>query len=155
MKLPGAATHRTEDEVALNDDSRRTQMQRNAISQELARAAVEMARPLIEQAMRDKRFGDSGFLHVVVMDPKRAPREAPFEDSILYEHSFGDRSKWDADYAAFAREKAKASWRSRADNEKGGVCVDGIVVGTSGAFECFDQAYAGVVAMCLRALAGN
>ena len=123
------------------------------IDASLARRAVAMALPLIECAMRDPRFGDSGFLHVVVMDPDANGEETPFEQAILYEHSVGDRAKWDADYAAFARGKARESWTTRADNPKGAVCVDGIVVGASGAFEPYDQAYAGTVAMCLRALA--
>jgi hypothetical protein len=124
-----------------------------AIDRGLAERAVAMALPLIETAMRDPSFGDSGFLHIVVMDPDASAGERPFEQSILHEHSVGDRSKWDADYAAFARGKARESWTRRADNPKGAVCVDGIVVGASGAFEPFDQAYAGAVAMCLRALA--
>jgi hypothetical protein len=123
-------------------------------TREHARRAVEMARPLIEQAMLDKQFGDSGFLHVVVMDPSRNPDGCAFPDAILHEESFGDRASWDADYAGFARAKAETSWITRADNPKGAVCVDGIVVGASGAFERFDQAYAGAIAMCLRAVAG-
>ncbi len=118
----------------------------------LAERAVEMAAPLIEAAMRDERFGDSGFLHVVVIDPA-ASGDSDFASALLHERSFGgDRSTWDADYAAYARGKARASWEARADNPKGAVCVDGLVVGASGAFEPFDQAYAGAVAMCLRAL---
>jgi hypothetical protein len=126
--------------------------QLHGIDAALAARAVAMALPLVEAAMRDPYYGDSGFLHLVVMDPDAHPGETPFEDAILHEHSVGDRSKWDADYAAYARGKARASWEARADNPKGAVCVDGIVVGASGAFEPFDQAYAGTVAMCLRAL---
>ena len=120
----------------------------------LAAKAVDLATPLIENAMRDRRFGDGGFLHVVVMDPARGPREARFEDAILHERSFGgDRAHWDADYAMYARRKAEQSWREARDNPQGAVCVEGFVVGASGAFEPFDQAYAGTVAMWLRALA--
>ncbi|HET7546338.1 MAG TPA: hypothetical protein VFJ86_01150 [Usitatibacter sp.] len=119
----------------------------------LAARAVAMALPLIERAMRDPSFGDSGFLHIVVMDPQAVPSETAFEDAILHEHSVGDRAKWDADYAMYARGKARESWTTGADNPKGAVCLDGLVVGASGAFEPFDQAYAGTVAMCLRALA--
>lgn len=124
-----------------------------AIDAALARRAVAMALPLIEAAMRDPSFGDSGFLHIVVMDPRASPGQAAFEDAILHEHSLGDRARWDADYAMYARGKARESWTTQADDPKGAVCVDGIVVGASGAFEPFDQAYAGTVAMCLRALA--
>lgn len=125
-----------------------------ALDREIAAHAIELARPLIEQAMLDKQYGDSGFLHVVIVDPSKSAQERSIDDAILYEASFGgDRSTWDADYRAFALAKAETSWITQADNPKGGVCVDGIVVGASGAFERFDQAYAGVVAMCLRALA--
>ncbi|HSN20668.1 MAG TPA: hypothetical protein VLS49_08320 [Usitatibacter sp.] len=127
--------------------------QESGIDRALAERAVAMALPLVHEAMRDPYFGDSGFLHIVVMDPDARPGQSPFEQAILHEHSVGDRSKWDADYAAFARGKARESWTRRADNPKGAVCLDGIVVGASGAFEPFDQAYAGTVAMCLRALA--
>lgn len=130
----------------------RARAQGRGIDPRLAARAVALASPLIESAMKEPRYGDSGFLHVVVLDPAARPGDTALEDAILYEFSFGDRSRWDADYAAFARGKAEAAWRSGADNPKGAVCLDGIVVGASGAFECFDRAYAGVVAQCLRAL---
>jgi hypothetical protein len=127
-----------------------------AIDRQVAAHATELARPLIERAMLDKQYGDSGFLHVVIVDPSRSAHDGPLEEAILHEASFGgDRSTWDADYRAFALAKAETSWITQADNPKGAVCVDGIVVGASGAFERFDQAYAGVVAMCLRALANH
>jgi hypothetical protein len=136
--------------IALQDRARTE----SRIDREMARQAVALALPLIENAMREPRYGDSGFLHIVVMDPLRnAASGVAFVDAVLHEHSVGDRAKWDADYAWYARGKAEQSWRSLADNPKGAVCVQGIVVGVSGAFECFDQAYAGVVAHCLRALA--
>lgn len=125
----------------------------SAIDAALAARALAMALPLIREAMRDPSFGDSGFLHIVVMDPEARPDGSSFEDAILHEHSVGDRAQWDADYAMYARGKARESWTAQADNPKGAVWVDGIVVGASGAFEPFDQAYAGTVAMCLRALA--
>ena len=131
----------------------RARAESRGIDRRLAAKAVELAIPLIENAMKEPRYGDSGFLHVVVLDPAARPGRDSLEDAILYEHSFGDRARWDADYAAYARGKAEAAWRSGADNPKGAVCLDGIVVGVSGAFECFDRAYAGVVAQCLRALA--
>jgi hypothetical protein len=123
------------------------------VDSRLAERALAAASPLIENAMRDASFGDSGFLHVVVLDPARAPGECALEEAILHERSFGDRAKWDADYAFYARAKAERAWREGRDNPSGAVCLDGIVVGASGAFEPFDQAYAGAVAMWLRALA--
>jgi len=140
------------------------------VDRDLAAEAVAMALPLLEAAMRHPEYGDSGFLHIVVMNPAATVAETPFEDAILYEHSIGDRARWDADYAAFARAKARLSWRFQEDSAVvinlrphalreddtllwGSVWLDGIVVGVSGAFPCFDEAYSGIVAMCLRALA--
>jgi hypothetical protein len=128
-------------------------VQSRTFDRDTARTAVELVLPLIEAAMREPRYGDSGFLHIVVMDPERTPDNVgSFEDAILYEHSVGDRAKWDADYAWYARGKTERSWRDRADNPKGAACVDGIVVGCSGAFEPFDCAYAAAVAHSARAL---
>lgn len=136
--------------VALRDPAR---PERREPDRERARTAISLALPLIENAMREPRYGDSGFLHIVVMDPARTPQGgADFEEAILHEHSVGDRATWDADYARYAREKAERSWRTGADNPKGAVWLEGYVVGASGAFECFDRAYAGTVAQLMRAL---
>jgi hypothetical protein len=135
-----------------------------------AQAAVEMSLPTIEQAMTRKEVGESGFLHIVVMDPGLTPAHCSFEEAIVYEYSVGDRSRWDADYANFARAKARVAWRGGADShtiqelrphlltEKdtllwGSVVIDGIVVGVSGANPWYDEAFAGMVAVCLRAIA--
>uniref|UniRef100_C6BLV3 Uncharacterized protein n=2 Tax=Ralstonia pickettii TaxID=329 RepID=C6BLV3_RALP1 len=135
------------------------------------RRAVEMAMPLITQAMaRPQEVGDSGFLHIVVMDPARSPGDGPFEDAVLCEYSVGDRSRWDADYAAYARAKARLAWqhgmsthalqtlrphvlRASDTNLWGSAVLDGIVVGVSGALPFYDEAFAHVVAACLRAIA--
>jgi hypothetical protein len=120
--------------------------------------------------MQHKEVGESGFLYIVVMDPVRTPDNASFEEAILYEHAVGDREKWDADYAGFARAKAKLAWRTGLDSHLvqelrpqllragdtvlwGSAVVDGIVVGVSGANPWYDEAFAGTVAMCLRAIA--
>ena len=137
---------------------------------EAARTAVEMALPMIEPAMRMERVCGSGFLHLVVMDPAIGPEHATFEEAVLFEHSIGDRSRWDADYGAFARAKARLSWLHRADSHRlqaerphllregdsllwGGVHLDGITVGVSGAEAWWDEAFALAVAGNLRALA--
>lgn len=134
-----------------------------------ARKAVDMVLPLIDAAMKDSAVGESGFLHIVIMDPALAWGAAPFEQSILLEHSVGDRQRWDADYARFARDKARVCWRTGRDGHSvrvvsphllkgrdcgvwGGVCVDGIVVGVSGANPWYDEAFAGCVAHCLKAV---
>lgn len=140
------------------------------IDRAAAEIAVNMSLPLIHEAMKRKEVGESGFLYIVVMDPLLGPTNSSFEEAILYEHAVGDREKWDADYAAFARAKARVAWRTGMDGHMvqelrpqmltardtvlwGSVVVDGIVVSCSGANAWYDEAFAGTVAMCLRALA--
>ncbi|HEU4622406.1 MAG TPA: hypothetical protein VFS42_09285 [Burkholderiaceae bacterium] len=136
-----------------------------------ARRAVQLALPLLEQAVRNQDLGQSGVLHVVVMDPALTPLNSTFEHAILYEHSVGTpRDQWDADYAEFARAKASVSWHTGLDSHAvrfaepyrlragdttlwGSVALDGIIVGVSGAEPAFDEAIAGTIAMFLRALA--
>jgi hypothetical protein len=104
------------------------------------------------------------------MDPGLSRGEILFGDAVLAEHAVGDRTKWDADYASFARAKARVSWTSgRGSHEVqalrthalrhgdsvlwGSVCLDGIVVGVSGAFPWWDEAFATAIAANLRAIA--
>ncbi len=134
-----------------------------------ARAALEMALPMIERAVPDKQVCGSGFLYLVIMNPGLRPGDASFEDAILLEHAIGDRSRWDADYAAFARAKARLSWLHGADSHRlqhecahllregdgllwGSVWLNGIVVASSGAHMYFDEAFAMVIAANLRAI---
>lgn len=134
-----------------------------------ARRAVDMALPLILQAMQDTRVGDSGFLYLVIMHPLSHPLHHDFKDSILYEHSVGDPQSWDADYGEFARAKALLHWRTGLNSHLvqerhphllqtgdtslwGSACVDGIVVGASGTHPWFDEAFAGIVAYCFKAI---
>ncbi|HEV7914282.1 MAG TPA: hypothetical protein VGP22_10970, partial [Albitalea sp.] len=77
-----------------------------------ARQAIALALPMIEAAMKDPQVCGSGFLYIVVMDPGLHPGEANFADAVLVEHAIGDRTQWDADYAGFARGKARLSWHS-------------------------------------------
>ncbi|NTV09384.1 MAG: hypothetical protein HGA47_01245 [Zoogloea sp.] len=140
------------------------------VNRQTVRRAVELAMPMLEAAMGDPHIVGSGFLHIVVMDPGISPAEAAFEEAILFEQSLGDRQRWDADYAGFARAKARLSWSLGMDSHRvqsglahllrkgdtllsGSVWLDGIVVGVSGAFPWFDEAIAGTIAMWLRALA--
>lgn len=135
-----------------------------------AARAVELLRPLLEQAVRTHLFGESGALHVVMMDPGARPGARRFEDAILYEASFGDRERWDWDYARAARAKARLAWETGRDGAavqalaphllrrgdtrlEGGVWIDGIAVGVSGARGWFDEALGGAVALMLRAIA--
>jgi hypothetical protein len=140
------------------------------IDRNAAKKAIGMSLPLIHEAMKLKEVGESGFLYIVVMDPLRTPATSSFEEAVLYEHAVGDREKWDADYAGFARAKAQVAWRTGLDGHVvqelkphllitrdtvlwGSIAMDGIVVGVSGANPWYDEAFAGTVAMCLRAAA--
>lgn len=140
------------------------------IDRHAAERAITLAMPMIDAAMQLKEVGESGFLYIVVMDPLLTPANSSFEEAILHEHAVGDREKWDADYGAFARAKARVAWRTGLDGHMvqelkphlltardtvlwGSVVVDGIVVSVSGANPWYDEAFAGTVAMCLRALA--
>lgn len=140
------------------------------VNREAAERAVALAAPMIEQAMLDRSVVGSGFLYVVVMDPGLPSGAAAFEEAILYEHAFGDRARWEADYAAFARAKARLAWATGKDSQTmqdelphllrtgdtllgGGICLDGIVVAASGAFPWFDEMFAGAIALGLRAIA--
>lgn len=139
------------------------------VTADTASYAVDLIAPMIEMARRDPRIVGSGFLYLVVMDPGLSPSEAEFEQAILHERSFGDEAGWDADYRRFARDKARLSWLRGADAHLlqslsphrlregdsllwGSVCIDGIVVGASGAFPCFDEMFAGAVALAVKAL---
>ena len=135
-----------------------------------ARRAIAMTLPMIESAMLDREVCGSGFLYIVVMDPGLTPRDADFSDAVLVEHAVGDRTQWDADYAGFARAKAKLSWTHKMGSHEvqasrthvlrrgdsvlwGSVWLDGIVVGVSGAHPWYDEAFAIAVAGNLRAIA--
>jgi hypothetical protein len=141
------------------------------IDRNAAQKAIDLALPMISGAMQSKQAGAGGFLYVIVMDPLLTPATSSFEEAVLHEQPvFGDRQDWDADYAAFARAKARVAWRTGLDGHVvqelrpqlltardtvlwGSVVVDGIVVSASGADPWYDEAFAGSVAMILRALA--
>jgi len=73
--------------------------------------AVELVLPAIE-GMFERGIAKRKDLHIVVMDPTKDRGQGNFEDSILFEHSFGDPERWESDYAAIARSKALQTWRS-------------------------------------------
>ena len=140
------------------------------IDQAAARQAVQLVLPMIEAAMQSREAGESGFLYIVIMRPGSRPAVDIFEDAILLEHAVGDRALWDADYAAFARAKARVSWRTGRDAHLvatvaphwlapgdtvlwGAVARDGLVIGVSGADPWYDEVFAGAIALCLQGLA--
>lgn len=136
----------------------------------MARRAIDMALPMIEQALRDPSVSGEGVLSIVVMDPASAPGICGFDEAVLLEHAVGDPQRWGADYAGFARAKARLSWITGLDASAvqalrphvlrqgdtvlwGSVCLDGVVVGVSGAHPWFDEAFASAIAANVRALA--
>jgi hypothetical protein len=140
------------------------------IDRAAAEKAVQLCLPMIHAAMESREAGASGFFYIVIMKPGCTSDSSTFSDAILYEYAMGDREKWDADYGEFARAKAKLAWRTgmnadivqqrkphllvQGDTLLGGsIVLDGIVVGVSGADPWYDEAFAGAIAMCLRALA--
>lgn len=137
--------------------------------QDVAQEAVQLARPMLDAALSNVSVGESGFLHVVIMNPLALPGHCDFSDAILYEESIGDPAQWDADYGAFARGKARLSWRTGLSSHEvvalqphllqakdsrvwGSVCLDGIVVAVSGANPWFDEAFAATVASLFKAV---
>jgi len=137
---------------------------------EAARRALDITLPMIDAALRQPGVCGSGVLVIVVLDPALRPGDCPFEEAVLLEHCIGDRSRWDADYAGFARAKARLAWHSGVGGSElqharahtlragdsllwGGVVLDGIAVGVSGAEAWWDEAFATAIAAALRAIA--
>lgn len=137
------------------------------LTPDVAKAAVLAVAPAIEAQLGRPEVSGLGVLHLVVLDPAQADGDAP---GVLYEHSIGDRDRWDVDYADYARRKARLSWRHRMDSRRllmlephrlqadddplwGSVYVDGLVVAASGAFPIWDECFSLMVAAQLRARA--
>ena len=141
------------------------------VDRETAALAVEHQLPAIEAALRDEGISGLGVLHVVVLDPAVVPGDGTFDQALLYERSIGlPRERWDADYAAYARSKARLSWLHRGDSRRlvycephrlgsadalvwGGVWLDGIVVAASGCQPIWDEAFSLAIAGLVRTLA--
>lgn len=143
------------------------------IDQQAGMDAIDFIAPLLERAARDVRIGQSGVAYAVVMNPARLPGSCSFEASVLAERAFGKpREQWDADYAQYARKKARASWQYGVESGSertfaywkgeghdrplaGGMVLHGIVVGVSGADPAYDEVLAGAIALSLRATIRN
>jgi hypothetical protein len=140
------------------------------IDQAAARMAVQLVLPMLEAAVASREAGASGFLYVVILRPGASPASGDFEDAILHEHAVGDPAGWDADYAHFARAKARLSWRTGRDTAAvlsqapqllapgdtilpGAVVRHDMVVAVSGADPWYDDAFADAIAQCLFAQA--
>jgi hypothetical protein len=145
------------------------QISERDIDCEAGRQALALVAPLLERAASDESIGQSGVLYAVIMNPARSPGACSFDEAILVEQAFGKaRAAWDADYADYARKKARVTWHTGEESGSdrtavlwqkegmsqplaGGVVLDGISVGVSGADPLYDEALAGAIAMSLRA----
>jgi hypothetical protein len=140
------------------------------VTADVAKAALDMLTPAIAAQLAAPQVSGLGVLHIVVLDPAQAFGDGATEPRILYEHSIGDRDRWDVDYADYARLKARLAWRHRMDGRRllmlephrlqagdsllwGSVWLDGLVVAASGAFPIWDECFSLMVAAQLRARA--
>ena len=135
----------------------------------LAAEAIALAEPTLKALLARPGVSGEQVLHIVVMDPCSMPG-VEGEPRVLYEHSIGNPDEWGADYAAFARDKARLSWRLRCDSQHvqdelphllasgdtllgGAIVHKGLVIGVSGAHPWYDVACAGIVAELILARA--
>ena len=115
--------------------------------------------PLLGPLLADPSISGECAMHLVVMDPAADPHAASFEDAILAERSFGDVAHWEADYAWYARAKARLAWREQTSlrtlfaqhrerlreddiQVEGAVKCGHWIVGASGAQAWYDHAIA-------------
>ena len=143
----------------------------------LVERTLDAMEPMVMQIIGDEAVSAEHAMHVVVMDPTCGP-DARFDDAILLERSVGDRAQWKADYAWYAREKTRVSWRERRSLRTlltrcpdrlrdGDIRVEGAVrdgawiVGASGAQPWYDHAIASIAvhlfnaALAQRAIAAG
>jgi len=139
------------------------------LTAEMVEKAINMVSPAIMAAM-DNGTLEGHDLHIVVMDPGLRPHDvADAHEAILYQRSFGVPANWTCPYNDFARAKPFASWRTGLPTSvicqtmpyllkegdtlyHGSAVLDGIVVGTSGVQEWFDEWVSYLVATTCRAL---
>jgi hypothetical protein len=135
--------------------------------QQLAKDAILLVAPAIENLFKT---GKRDLCHIVVMNPEYMPWEKDFEEAILLEYSFGDRSSWDLDFVGMAKAKAFQSWRHRIPNSVlqhthpaslreddlkfyGSFVYGDIVVACSGLEQHFDVLISSWVAIAMEQLA--
>lgn len=128
----------------------------------IVNAALDALTPAYRAVLAEDGVSAEHALHVVVMDPLASPARDAFERAILVERSIGEPQRWQADYAWYARAKAKVAWREgtaggtlvetsparlRAGDlvVEGAVCRHGLTVAASGAQPWFDAAFAGML----------
>jgi hypothetical protein len=135
----------------------------------LAAEAIALAEPTLKALLARPGVSGEQVLHIVILDPQavNAPGREP---GVLHEHSIGDPARWGADYAGFARAKAKLASRLGCDSQRvqdelphllasgdtllgGAVVRKGLVIGVSGAHPWYDAACGAIVAELVAALA--
>lgn len=139
------------------------------LDRDMAEKAVRIA-GMAFTGMLQENFLNRNALHVVVLDPTKCFGSSSFEETVLYEKSFGAaREQWVRPFDEFARRKASVSWRTGMDTHLvqqhspylytegdikfgGGVYRDGLVVGVSGVQWYFDQLFAELTASACKAL---
>jgi hypothetical protein len=124
--------------------------------------SLDALAPFLARLLADRSVSGESAMYIVVMDPDAAQGSA-FEDAILRERGFGDVATWQADYASYARAKARVSWREatslrtllrehpqrlRRDDIRieGAVHAGRWTVGASGAQPHYDHAVASIAA---------
>jgi hypothetical protein len=144
----------------------RDDTQQDALALRAARA-LDALHGCYETVLRDARVSAEHALHVIVMDPAAAG-SVPFDAAILTERSVGDPRQWKADYAHYARAKARLAWRERASTTdiveaqparlrsgdlvvEGAVCRHGWIVAASGAQPWYDAAFAAMAIELMHA----
>lgn len=122
----------------------------------------------IETMLADARVSAEHALHIVVMHPALERRCTAFDSAILAERSIGEPARWQADYAYYARAKARLAWREGLSTGAivedaparlcaGDLLVDGAVarhgwiVAASGAQPWYDAAFAAMTIELLHA----
>jgi hypothetical protein len=130
--------------------------------------ALDALAPAFARIVGDQAVSFEHALHVVVMDPAAAPASGDFDRAVLVERSFGAPERWEADYAHYARAKARVAWREGMTTSalvegaparlragdlvvEGAVCRYGMVVAASGAQPWYDAACAAMVAELVHA----
>ncbi len=134
----------------------------------LAEEAIRVIRPAITVLLNEKAKRRD--MHVVVMDPTKKPWETGFEEAILYECSFSDKSNWENPYDELARAKAKQAWRDGKGNMHkhlnapatlssgdvtfyGSFEYEGVIVAASGIEPWFDVLVSGWIVLTVQQLA--
>jgi hypothetical protein len=165
---PGATrTKRTLDSAPQAAANPRTAGAERALLLRIVQQTLDAMEPMVTRIVDDEAISAEHAMHVVVMDPT-CDRHVAFDDAILLERSFGERAQWKADYAWYAREKTRVSWRERRslrtllsqcpdrlharDIRVEGAVRDGVwIIGASGAQPWYDHAIASVAVHLLEA----